>query len=267
MKKEFGARLILDDAHGTGVFGPQGRGTAYHFGLEREIDLHLGTFSKALGTLGGFAAGDRRVIDFLRFSAPTLLFTKSLPLAIVAATSKALELLQAADDQRAKLWNNAAPCRTDSPPTVSTSARPSRRSRPSSLPGPRRCGLHATCGGAITSGRPRCFPRRRTGQVHYPLDADGSAPGRTHRPRRQLAGHDRLRRILLVCRLRSPASSRGRASGLGRAQRTCLARGIPMAYVDPIRRDLWETMPWQTGNWESRFTGRAGWPMPMPPAG
>ena len=107
LKRDFGARLLLDDAHGTGVFGPQGRGTAFHFGLEREIDLHLGTFSKAVGTLGGFAAGERRVIDFLRFSAPTLLFTKSLPLAVVAATSKALQLLQAADAQRERLWNNA----------------------------------------------------------------------------------------------------------------------------------------------------------------
>jgi 7-keto-8-aminopelargonate synthetase-like enzyme len=107
LKREFGARLLLDDAHGTGVFGPQGRGTAFHFGLERDIDLHLGTFSKAIGTMGGFAAGDRRVIDLLRFSAPTLLFTKSLPLAVVAATSKALELLQAADAEREKLWNNA----------------------------------------------------------------------------------------------------------------------------------------------------------------
>ena len=107
LKHKYGARLIVDDAHGTGVMGPQGRGTAAHFGVESEVDLQLGTFSKAIGTMGGFAAGDRRVIDYLRFTAPTLLFTKSLPLAVVAATSQALELLEAADGARERLWANA----------------------------------------------------------------------------------------------------------------------------------------------------------------
>lgn len=107
LKQRHGARLIVDDAHGTGVFGPEGRGTAFQFGVEDGIDLHLGTFSKALGTTGGFAAGDHRVITYLRYSAPTLLFTKSLPLAVVAATARALELLQAAESQRKRLWANA----------------------------------------------------------------------------------------------------------------------------------------------------------------
>ena len=98
--------MIVDDAHGTGVCGEHGRGTAAHFGVEREIDLHAGTFSKALGTLGGFVAGDRTVIEYLRYNAPTLLFTKAMPLAVVAATCKSLELLQQADDRRERLWAN-----------------------------------------------------------------------------------------------------------------------------------------------------------------
>ena len=68
--EKYGARLIVDDAHGTGVFGDNGRGVAEILGVEDRIDLHLGTFSKAAGTIGGFAAGDAAVIDFLRFTAP-----------------------------------------------------------------------------------------------------------------------------------------------------------------------------------------------------
>jgi 8-amino-7-oxononanoate synthase len=106
LKDRYGARLIVDDAHGTGVCGEHGRGTAAHFGVEPGIDLHAGTFSKALGTLGGFVAGDRTVIEYLRYNAPTLLFTKAMPLAVVAATCKSIELLQQTDDRRERLWAN-----------------------------------------------------------------------------------------------------------------------------------------------------------------
>jgi glycine C-acetyltransferase/8-amino-7-oxononanoate synthase len=106
LKQRYGARLIVDDAHGTGVCGEHGRGTAAHFGVEPQIDLHAGTFSKALGTLGGFVAGDRTAIEYLRYNAPTLLFTKAMPLAVAAATCKSLELLQQADDRRQRLWAN-----------------------------------------------------------------------------------------------------------------------------------------------------------------
>jgi len=86
LKSRYGVRLIVDDAHGTGVFGPHGRGTAAHFGVEAEVDVQAGTFSKALATMGGFVAADRTLIEYLRFNAPTMLFTKAAPLAIVAAT-------------------------------------------------------------------------------------------------------------------------------------------------------------------------------------
>ncbi len=107
LRHRFGFRLIVDDAHANGVLGPQGRGTPAHFDVQDEVDLHLGTFSKAFGTIGGFAAGPSDVITYLRYHAPTYIFTKALPLVVTEATSVALDLLQAADDRRVALWENA----------------------------------------------------------------------------------------------------------------------------------------------------------------
>lgn len=106
LKERYGVRLIVDDAHGTGVFGPGGRGTAAHFGVAPQVDLEIGTFSKAIATLGGFVAGDRAVVDYIRYNAPTIIFTKAMPLAIVAATQVALRLLEEGDDRRKRLWEN-----------------------------------------------------------------------------------------------------------------------------------------------------------------
>ncbi len=106
LKRRYGVRLIVDDAHGTGVFGEHGRGTAAHFGVEREVDVHAGTFSKSLGTIGGFVAGSRNMIEYLRYHAPTFLFTKAMPLVVTAATLAALKLLEKADTQRETLWRN-----------------------------------------------------------------------------------------------------------------------------------------------------------------
>ena len=92
IKNRYGLRLFVDDAHGTGVFGPHGSGTPAHFGVANQVDVQAGTFSKALATIGGFIAGSRTLIDYLRFTAPTFLFTKSLPLAVVAATQESLSL-------------------------------------------------------------------------------------------------------------------------------------------------------------------------------
>ena len=105
--EKYGARLIVDDAHGTGVCGPNGRGVAELLGVEDRIDLHLGTFSKAVATMGGFAAGDGLVINYLQFTAPTILFTKAMPACIAAATIESLKLLAQAHDRRKKLWHNA----------------------------------------------------------------------------------------------------------------------------------------------------------------
>ncbi len=106
LKKKYNARLIVDDAHGTGVFGPRGRGTAAELGVERDVDLHLGTFSKAVGTIGGFVAGNAPVVEYIRFHSPTYIFTKAMPLAVVEATRVALDLLEQADERRQRVWAN-----------------------------------------------------------------------------------------------------------------------------------------------------------------
>ncbi len=97
----------MDDAHGIGICGEHGRGAAEMLGVEDRIDLHAGTFSKAFGTYGGFVAGPRDVIFYIRCLAPTILFTKATPACVVAATLKSLELVRKADDRRKKAWANA----------------------------------------------------------------------------------------------------------------------------------------------------------------
>jgi 8-amino-7-oxononanoate synthase len=104
--EKYGARLIVDDAHGTGVCGANGRGTAELQGVEDRIDLHLGTCSKAMATTGGFVAGDDVVINHLRYNAPTILFTKAMPGAVAAATLEALRIVRTEGDRRTRLWEN-----------------------------------------------------------------------------------------------------------------------------------------------------------------
>jgi len=94
--REFGARLVLDDAHGLGVLGREGRGTAEHFGLEDEVDVIVGTTSKSLPAVGGFAIADPDVVEFLRYSGTcrAFLFAASPPAAAVAAVREALSILE-----------------------------------------------------------------------------------------------------------------------------------------------------------------------------
>jgi len=94
ISKEFGARLIIDDAHGVGAMGPRGRGTAEHFGCHDDIDILVGTFSKSFACVGGFAAGPARVMDFIKHTARTMIFSASLPPAAVATVIAALDILQ-----------------------------------------------------------------------------------------------------------------------------------------------------------------------------
>ncbi|MFO7869999.1 MAG: pyridoxal phosphate-dependent aminotransferase family protein [Kiritimatiellia bacterium] len=105
--EKYGARLLVDDAHGTGVCGENGRGTAEMLGVEDRVDLHLGTFSKAVATTGGFAAGEASVIEYLKYTAPTILFTKAMPACVAAATLESLQLLRKAKRRRKALWRNA----------------------------------------------------------------------------------------------------------------------------------------------------------------
>lgn len=106
LKKKYNARLFVDDAHGTGVLGENGRGTCELFGVEHEVDIHGGTFAKSFGTFGGYICAPERVIRFVRHVSPGFMLTKALPAAIVAATIKSLELMQAHPEWREKLWQN-----------------------------------------------------------------------------------------------------------------------------------------------------------------
>jgi 8-amino-7-oxononanoate synthase len=103
LAKRFGARLMVDDAHGLGVLGTSGRGTAEHFGVESDVDLVMGTFSKSLAAIGGFVAGDAVVIDFIKHNARAEIFSAAPPPASVAAAAKALEIVEREPERRKQL--------------------------------------------------------------------------------------------------------------------------------------------------------------------
>ncbi|MDA8338911.1 MAG: pyridoxal phosphate-dependent aminotransferase family protein, partial [Nitrospiraceae bacterium] len=104
--KKYGARLLVDDAHGIGVLGKTGRGTAEHFGLENEVDLIMGTYSKSLASIGGFIAGDADVIHYIKHFARALIFSASPPPASIAAVSSALDIIESEPERIERLWEN-----------------------------------------------------------------------------------------------------------------------------------------------------------------
>jgi 8-amino-7-oxononanoate synthase len=104
--RDRGARLMVDDAHGIGVMGENGRGTAEHFGVDDDVDLVMGTFSKSLATVGGFVAGDEIVIDYIKHNARSEIFSAAPPPASVAAAAKALEIVEREPERRKQLWEN-----------------------------------------------------------------------------------------------------------------------------------------------------------------
>jgi 8-amino-7-oxononanoate synthase len=106
LKSQYGARLIVDDAHGLGVFGENGRGTPEHFGVEHEADLIMGTFSKSLATVGGFICGPEHVVDYIRHHARSQIFSAAAPPGAAAAVLKALEIVEREPDRRKQLWEN-----------------------------------------------------------------------------------------------------------------------------------------------------------------
>ena len=95
LAKQYGARVMVDDAHGLGVLGQGGRGTAFHFGLEKDIDVFMGTFSKSLASLGGYVAGDAKVVDYIRHNSRPFIFSASIPPANTAVALAALRHLEA----------------------------------------------------------------------------------------------------------------------------------------------------------------------------
>ena len=108
LARKYGARIIVDDAHATGVLGKTGRGTCEYFGLENgEVDLIVGTCSKTFATVGGFVAGDAEVINYIRHSARSQIFSAALPPASIASISKALDLIWTDMSRKDKLWANS----------------------------------------------------------------------------------------------------------------------------------------------------------------
>jgi 8-amino-7-oxononanoate synthase len=105
--KRFNAKILIDDAHSVGVIGKGGRGTASEFNLENKIDLTMGTFSKTFASLGGFVAGEDRVINYIKHHSPALIFSASPTPASVAAAMAALEILEAEPERVTRLIKNA----------------------------------------------------------------------------------------------------------------------------------------------------------------
>jgi 8-amino-7-oxononanoate synthase len=104
--KKYGARLMVDDAHGVGVLGATGRGTAEHFGLEQEVDVIMGTYSKSMASIGGFVVADEDVIHFMKHTSRPLIFSASPPPASVASVIAALDVIDQEPERREQLWKN-----------------------------------------------------------------------------------------------------------------------------------------------------------------
>lgn len=113
LAKENNARILIDDAHSVGVIGKGGRGTASEFDLVDQVDLTMGTFSKTFASLGGFVAGDAKVIDYIKHHAAALIFSASPTPASVAAAMAALEILEQEPERVDKLIRNANKVRTE----------------------------------------------------------------------------------------------------------------------------------------------------------
>jgi len=106
LAKKYDARLMVDDAHGIGVLGKTGRGTAEHFGLEDEVDLIMGTYSKSLASIGGFISGNSDVVHYIKHFARALIFSASPPPASIAAVSAAVDIIENEPERRERLWKN-----------------------------------------------------------------------------------------------------------------------------------------------------------------
>ena len=108
LKHKYGARVMVDDAHGFGVIGEGGRGTGSHFNLEDEVDIIMGTFSKSLASLGGYMASSERVANYVRHNSRPFIFSASIPPANVACARKALEIIKREPERVKNLQDNGA---------------------------------------------------------------------------------------------------------------------------------------------------------------
>ena len=104
LKQKFNFRLFVDDAHGIGVMGPNGRGTGEEQGVQDGIDLYFGTFAKSFALIGGFIAAEAHIVEYLRYNMRSQIFAKALPMPLVIGALKRLELMRAEASHREKLW-------------------------------------------------------------------------------------------------------------------------------------------------------------------
>lgn len=104
LKKKYQFRLLVDDAHGFGTMGETGAGTGEHLGVQDDIDVYFGTFAKSMAGIGGFVAGDAKVIKFLKYNMRSQIFAKSLPMPMVMGAIKRLEMIKESQEHKDKLW-------------------------------------------------------------------------------------------------------------------------------------------------------------------
>ena len=107
LARKYGARVMVDDAHGLGILGEGGRGTASYYGIEDEVDIFMGTFSKSLASLGGYMAADAKVVDFVRCNSRPYIFAASVPPASIAVANASLRYLIAHPELPKQLGDNA----------------------------------------------------------------------------------------------------------------------------------------------------------------
>ena len=105
-KKEYNFRLLVDDAHGFGTLGKDGKGTGVEQGVQDEIDVYFATFAKSMAGIGAFFAGDKDVVQYLQYNMRSQMFAKSLPMAMVKGALKRLDMLRTMPELKAKLWEN-----------------------------------------------------------------------------------------------------------------------------------------------------------------
>ncbi|MFD4347279.1 aminotransferase class I/II-fold pyridoxal phosphate-dependent enzyme [Streptomyces coelicoflavus] len=106
LAKEYDARVMIDDAHSTGVLGVRGSGTAEHFGLKGEVDLELGTMSKTLAGMGGFVVGEEEVVEYLRYYSNSYVFAANIPAGVAAGLIAAIDVIEAEPERLKRLWTN-----------------------------------------------------------------------------------------------------------------------------------------------------------------
>jgi len=104
LKKKYKFRFLVDDAHGFGTMGANGRGTGEHFGVQEQIDVYFATFAKSMAGIGGFVASTKEVVNYLRYNLRSQIYAKSLPMAMTLGAIKRLEVIRAHPEYREKLW-------------------------------------------------------------------------------------------------------------------------------------------------------------------